>query len=159
MSPIVYVEGNAYDPNISSQQQDLFDMGFEYINGQWVQTGGNNVLIQQAPPSVYTPTGAPSTGIPLTSSGIGNTAPGSMVNPLTTSSILGGAWTGFNPGDLGSGLAILRSYSQQVYGSVDLGVIRRSSEVLENEPSGIRPGTLERIVIPTWARRERGSPI
>jgi hypothetical protein len=55
-------------------------------------------------------------------------------------------------------LAGLRSWAEGVYGSVELGEIRRSSEVLENEPTGIRPGTMERIVLPYWARQQRGSP-
>jgi len=87
----------------------------------------------------------------------GSLAPGSMINVI--GDILGGVWSGFDPGDPGGGLAILHSYAESVYGSVDLGVLRRSSEVLENEPSGIRPGTMERIVIPAWARNQRGSPI
>jgi len=93
--------------------------------------------------------------------GTGNTAPqaGVMTNVLAMSSLLGGAWSGFDPGNVSGGLAILHAYANSVYGSSDLGVVRRSSEVLENEPSGIRPGTMPRIVIPMWARNERGSPI
>lgn len=56
-------------------------------------------------------------------------------------------------------LAALKAWSETVYGSDELGVIRQSSEVLENEPTGIRPGTMERIVLPAWARRQRGSPL
>lgn len=153
--PIVIAGGDAYDPNIAEDQAALFALGFEYHNGQWVQVHGNDVVIEQAPPSVYTSVGTPAIG---NTAGIPTSQPGIVTNPLVASSILGGAWSGFNPSDLAGGLAVLHAYSLQVYGSVELGVIRRSSEVLENEPSGIRPGTLERIVIPTWARRERGNP-
>lgn len=59
----------------------------------------------------------------------------------------------------GDGLSALKQFAVTIWGSEELGVIRRSSEVLENEPSGIRPGTMERIVIPSWARNQRGSPI
>lgn len=86
-------------------------------------------------------------------------SPGVMLNVVAQSSLLGGAWAGFDPGNIAGGLAVLHSYAQAVYGSIDLGILRRSSEVLEQEPSGIRPGTMPRIVIPVWARNERGSPI
>jgi len=89
-------------------------------------------------------------GIPVATAGV-------MVN--LSSSVLSGVWSGFDPGDVGGGLAILHSFAESIYGSSDLGVVRYSSEVLENEPTGIRPGTMERIVIPAWARRERGSPL
>lgn len=121
----------------------------------------NDSVVQ---PGLRLPTGTGNTESIPTSSGFfgpgmfASAAPGIMVNAVNTGSVLGGAWSGFNPGDLASGLAILRSYSLQAYGSAELGVIRRSSEVLENEPTGIRPGVMERIVLPTWARRERGSP-
>lgn len=59
----------------------------------------------------------------------------------------------------GSALSNLKALAVSIYGSADMGVIRRNSNVLENEPSGIRPGTMERIVIPAWARNQRGSPI
>lgn len=80
--------------------------------------------------------------------------PGIMINP-----VLAGVWSGFNPNDIAGGMAVIRAYSLEVYGSTELGTVRYSSEVLENEPTGVRPGTLERIVIPAWARRERGSPL
>lgn len=86
-------------------------------------------------------------------------SPGLMVNAIESTSLLGGAWSGFDAGNIAGGLAILHAYAIDAYGSVNLGVLRRSSEVLENEPTGIRPGTMERIVIPVWARNERGSPI
>lgn len=94
--------------------------------------------------------------------GIGNTVLGTMTNPtpgVMINPIMAGVWSGFDPNDTVSGLAIIRAYSLEVYGSTDLGVVRYSSEVLENEPTGVRPGTMERIVIPAWARRERGSPL
>lgn len=121
----------------------------------------NDSVIQ---PGLRLPSGTGNTESIPTSSGFfgpgmfASPAPGIMVNAVNTASVLGGAWTGFNPADLASGLAILRSYSASAYGSAELGVIRRSSEVLENEPTGIRPGTMERIVIPVWARNFRGSP-
>lgn len=85
---------------------------------------------------------------------IQNATPGVMVN-----AVLAGAWSGFDPNDIAGGLAVIRAYSLEVYGSTELGSVRYSSEVLENEPTGVRPGTMERIVIPAWARRERGSPL
>lgn len=93
------------------------------------------------------------------SSIVGNATPFTMVNPIVQSSFLGGAWSGFNPSDMPGSLSILHAYMLDVYGSTELGVIRFSSEVLENEPTGIRPGTMERIVIPAWARLQRGSPL
>lgn len=121
----------------------------------------NDSVVQ---PGLVLPVGTGSTeSIPTSSGFLGqgmfaSPAPFVMVNTIVTGSVLGGAWSGFNPQDLATGLSILRSYSQSAYGSAELGVIRRSSEVLENEPTGIRPGTMERIVIPVWARNFRGSP-
>lgn len=93
---------------------------------------------------------------------IGNTVLGNMLSPqpgTMQNVVLAGAWSGFNPNDIAGGLAIIRAYSLEVYGSTELGQVRYSSEVLENEPTGVRPGTMERIVLPAWARRERGSPL
>lgn len=95
-------------------------------------------------------------------SAIGNTIFSTMQNPapgIMINAVLAGAWSGFDPNDIAGGLAVIRAYSLEVYGSVDLGTVRYSSEVLENEPTGVRPGSMERIVIPAWARRERGSPL
>lgn len=83
-----------------------------------------------------------------------NAVPGVMLNTIS-----GGVWSGFNPNDMAGSLAALHAFALAVYGSIDLGTVRYSSEVLENEPTGVRPGTMERIVIPAWARRERGSPL
>lgn len=159
MSPLVFVEGSAYDPNIPSQQAALFEMGFEYINGQWVQTGGNPVEYVAQPSVPYVPeyvaTADKGSSLANTIFGtIQNPSPGVMQNVLSA-----GVWSGFDPNDIAGGLAVIKAYSLDVYGSVDLGTVRYSSEVLENEPSGVRPGTMERIVIPAWARRERGSPL
>lgn len=87
------------------------------------------------------------------------TETGAVVNTLASSIFGGDAGGGFNPANLDEGVATLRAFSAATYGSPDLGVIRRSSEALENEPTGVRPGTMERIVIPAWARNQRGSPI
>lgn len=84
---------------------------------------------------------------------------GSVINPIASSIFGGDSGGGFNPANIDDGLDILHAFSDSAYGSRDLGVIRRSSEALENEPSGIRPGTMERIVIPAWARNQRGTPI
>lgn len=156
------VDGNRYDPNIPADSAALFEMGFEYINGQWVQTGGNNAdYIQSAPTPV--PSGQP--GYVATAdkgSSLSNTIFGTMQNAspgVMTNAVLAGAWAGFDPNDIAGGLAVIRAYSLEVYGSTELGTVRYSSEVLENEPTGVRPGTMERIVIPAWARRERGSPL
>lgn len=94
--------------------------------------------------------------VPLASGGggtFGTVAPGVVTNPIFN----GVGTTAVISDD--SALAGLKAFASEMYGSSELGVIRNSSEVLENEPSGIRPGTMERIVIPSWARRERGSPI
>lgn len=121
----------------------------------------NDAVVQ---PGLVLPGGSMGTTVVPTSSGFfgpgvfGSPAPGVMFNAIAATSILGGAWTGFNPNDLNGGLATLHAYSLSAYGSENLGVIRRSSEVLENEPTGIRPGTMERIVLPMWARNFRGSP-
>lgn len=93
---------------------------------------------------------------------IGNTLFGTMQSAspgIMTNVVLAGQWSGFDPNDIAGGLAIIKAYSLDVYGSTELGTVRYSSEVLENEPTGVRPGTMERIVIPAWARRERGSPL
>jgi len=159
---IVTIGGQSYDPNTQSGQAGLFAAGYQYFQGQWLpvdqiaRAAGENYVVE---PAAQTPTPWVSPAITSLTGGVGSAQPGVMVNQIVSQSVLAGAWTGFNPGDLAGGLAILRSYSASTYGSADLGVVRRSSEVLENEPSGIRPGTLERIVIPVWARRERGSPI
>lgn len=126
----------------------------------YVGPASNDAIVQ---PGLILPGGAIGTSVVPTSSGffgpgVMAPAPGVMNNVIAAQSVLAGAWTGFDPGNLIAGLAVLHAYSVSAYGSESLGVIRRSSEVLENEPTGIRPGTLERIVIPTWARRERGSP-
>lgn len=127
----------------------------------YVGPRSNDSVVQ---PGLRLPVGTGGTeSIPTSSGFLGrgmfaSAAPGIMVNVVSTGSVLGGAWAGFNPQDLASGLAILRSYSAAAYGSAELGVIRRSSEVLENEPTGIRPGSMERIVLPWWARNFRGSP-
>jgi len=121
----------------------------------------NDSVVQ---PGLVLPVGTGNTeSIPTSSGFLGAglfaaASPYVMVNQVTTGQVLGGAWAGFNPQDLATGLAILHTYSRSAYGSENLGVIRRSSEVLENEPTGIRPGTMERIVIPVWARNFRGSP-
>lgn len=159
MSPLVFVEGVAYDPNIPSQQADLFEMGFNYINGQWVQVGGNTVDFIAQPGVPYVPeySATADKGSALTNTIFGtmqNATPGVMLNALS-----GGVWSGFDLNDIAGGLAVIKAYSLSIYGSTELGTVRYSSEVLENEPTGVRPGNMERIVIPSWARRERGSPL
>lgn len=151
----VVVGGIVYDPNIPSQQEALFGMGFEYVQGQWVQTGGFDAFVEAAltPPSPELAPGITSIGGTVLGV-VQNVSPGVMQNVVS-----GGVWAGFDPNDMASGMAIAHAYSLSVYGSVDLGTVRYSSEVLENEPTGVRPGTMERIVIPAWARRERGSPL
>lgn len=158
----VEVNGGRYDPNIPADAAALFEMGFEYRNGQWVQTGGNDVdYVQSAP----TPIPSGQAGYVATAdkgSSISNTLFGTMQNAspgVMTNAVLAGQWSGFDPNDIAGGLAIIKAFSLDVYGSTELGVVRYSSEVLENEPTGVRPGTMERIVIPAWARRERGSPL
>lgn len=69
-----------------------------------------------------------------------------------------GPGAGFNPQNVAAGVAQLRSIAQQIYGSAELGTTRQSSVALENGASGIRPGSMERIVVPAWAARERGFP-
>jgi len=93
---------------------------------------------------------------------IGNTVLGNQLTPspgTMLNVVLAGTWSGFDPNNIAGGLAIIKAYSLEVYGSTELGTVRYSSEVLENEPTGVRPGSMERIVIPAWARRERGSPL
>lgn len=155
------VNGNRYDPNSPADAAALFEMGFEYRAGQWVQTGGNDVeYVQSAQTPIPNVTGYVATadkGSSLTNTIFGtmqNASPGVMTN-----AVLAGTWSGFDPNDIAGGLAVIRAYSLEVYGSTELGTVRYSSEVLENEPTGVRPGTMERIVIPAWARRERGSPL
>lgn len=158
----ITVNGSQYDPNNPADSAALFEMGFEYHNGQWVQVGGNNVdYVQSAP----TPIPYPASGYVATAdkgSSLSNTIFGTMqtaVPGVMTNVLSAGIWSGFDVNDIAGGLAVIKAYSLDVYGSVDLGTVRYSSEVLENEPSGVRPGTMERIVIPAWARRERGSPL
>lgn len=69
-----------------------------------------------------------------------------------------GPGQGFNPTQLAAGVATLHAYAQTVYGSINLGNFRYSSVALENGPTGIRPGTMERIVVPGWVARQRGFP-
>lgn len=69
-----------------------------------------------------------------------------------------GPGVGFNPQNIAQGLAQLHSVAMQIYGSIELGHWRQSSAALENGASGIRPGSMERIVVPAWAARERGFP-
>lgn len=158
----ITVNGNQYDPNIPADSAALFEMGFEYHNGQWVQVHGNDVdYVQSAPTPIPN---VPSEHIATADKGssLTNTIFGTVQNPspgIMTNAVLAGTWAGFDPNDIAGGLAIIRAYSLEVYGSVDLGTVRYSSEVLENEPTGVRPGSMERIVIPAWARRERGSPM
>jgi len=116
----------------------------------------DNYVVQPGLNLPYTGMGSSGFGYPIVG-GVPVATAGVMLNP--SASVLAGAWTGFDPGDVAGGLAILHSFAESIYGSSDLGVVRYSSEVLENEPTGIRPGTMERIVIPAWARRERGSPL
>jgi len=150
----VMIGGTSYDPNIPSQQQALFDLGYMYYQGLWIKT--EQIPGYIAPAAL--PAGPPSGNVYF---GTGNVepAPGIMPNVVVSSSFLGGAWSGFDVSDIAGGLATLRSFALEQYGSDDLGAVRYSSEVLENEPTGIRPGIMERIVIPAWARRERGSPL
>lgn len=157
--PLVFIEGEAYDPNIPSDQEAIFAAGLEYRNGEWVPKPGSSVdyVAQPGVPYVAPLLATADKGSSLSTNVLGitqNPSPGVMVN-----AVLAGVWSGFNPNDIAGGLAIIRAYSLEVYGSVDLGTVRYSSEVLENEPTGVRPGTMERIVIPAWARRERGSPL
>lgn len=132
------------------------------IPSNYTGPASNDAVVQ---PGLVLPGGAMGTTVVPTSSGffgpggMYTAAPGVMNNAVSAGSVLAGAWTGFDPGNLAAGLAVLHAYSVSAYGSEGLGVIRRSSEVLENEPTGIRPGTMERIVIPVWARNFRGSPI
>lgn len=49
--------------------------------------------------------------------------------------------------DAGSPLANMKDTAIRIYGTAELGVIRTSSAALENERSGIRFGTLPRIVM------------
>jgi len=120
-----------------------------------VQTGENEYIeMADEPP---TPWVSPAI------TGIGNTILGgtfqSPMPGVMTNVLMSGVWAGFDPNDMAGSLAVAKAYSIEAYGSADLGVIRYSSQVLENEPTGVRPGTMERIVIPAWARRERGSPL
>lgn len=82
-----------------------------------------------------------------------NSFPTSPVNVITMV-IPGG-------GDTGAALAQLQEYRYAVYGLPPnkLGEVRTSSSVLVGERTGVRPGVLPRIVLPEWARRERGSPL
>lgn len=130
------------------------------VPGNYTGPMANDSVVQ---PGLILPGGAMgSTVIPTSSGffgpGVMLPSPGVMNNAVTTGQVLAGAWSGFDPGNLAAGLATLHAYSISAYGSEGLGVVRRSSEVLENEPTGIRPGTMERIVLPLWARNFRGSP-
>lgn len=98
----------------------------------------------------------------ITSLSIGNTVLGTLMSPqpgVMLNTINAGVWSGFDPNDMAGSLAALHAFAISMYGSTELGTVRYSSEALENEPTGVRPGTMERIVIPAWARRERGSPL
>lgn len=157
----VDVNGVRYDPNIPSEAAALFEMGYEYRAGQWVDVGEPNVYVSQNVPSPlpevqgYVATADKGSSLSNTIFGtMQNATPGVMQNALS-----GGVWSGFNLNDIAGGLAVIKAYSLDVYGSTELGTVRYSSEVLENEPTGVRPGSMERIVIPSWARRERGSPL
>lgn len=79
--------------------------------------------------------------------GIGNTA-----------LAMTGLQSGLSEQIVSNALSQIRSIAQSIYGSTNLGIIRQSSAALENGASGIRPGTLERIVVPSWVARERGFP-
>lgn len=61
----------------------------------------------------------------------------------------------------GSALAQLNDWRFNTYGlpANKLAEVRTSSNALVGEPTGVRPGTLPRIVMPEWARRQRGSPL
>lgn len=155
------VEGVPYNPNVTADLDELFRRGFEYHNGQWVQVRGDPVNYVEHGGTVFTPdprtTATADKGSSLTNTLFGTiqtASPGVMIN-----SISGGVWSGFDPNNMESSLAALHAFALSTYGSLELGSVRYSSEVLENEPTGVRPGTMERIVIPAWARRERGSPL
>lgn len=155
--PLVFVGGQAYDPNIPSDQAAIFAAGLEYRNGEWVpRDSGEDIDYIAEPSTPYVP------GIPPPVSGLSNTVFGIIQTPqpgVMQNVVLAGAWSGFDIGDIAGGLATLKAFAFGAYGSTELGTIRYSSEVLENEPTGVRPGTMERIVIPSWARRARGSPL
>lgn len=155
MSRLVSVGGQLLDPNIPSQQQAIFDAGLVYYQGEWIPntTVPGYVHPAQEPPTPWVSPAITNVGNTLFGT-MQNASPGVMIN-----AVLAGTWSGFDVNDIAGGLAVIRAYSLEVYGSVDLGTVRYSSEVLENEPTGVRPGTMERIVIPAWARRERGSPL
>lgn len=85
----------------------------------------------------------------------GTVAPGVVSNPIFEGPAAGSSTIVTTD----NALSALKAFAESVYGSDEMGVIRQSSEVLENEPTGIRPGTMERIVLPAWARRQRGSPL
>lgn len=82
---------------------------------------------------------------------IGNTAlPADPVNIITAAI----------DSDPGGALGRLLAYRMAVYGlpANKLGDVRNSSAVLVQERTGIRPGVLPRIVLPVWARNDRGGP-
>lgn len=153
---------------------DYTDKTFDPITGQWVLVtrdmlseiqfaDGYSYTVGEIMDSVVAPAITPP-----------DTTVNSVVNNQTSGVVGGGTFGTVAPGVVsnpifeGAGvnsiisadnaLEALRSFAETAYGSVNLGYVRRSSEVLVNEPSGIRPGTMERIVLPEWARRERGSP-
>lgn len=154
----VTINGVTYDPNIPAQAQAIMDQGYWYQQGQWVPVVPEAAeLVQSAPTPIPEVIATADKGGSLQNTIFGtiqNPVPGVMLNTISA-----GPWSGFDPGDLASGLAVLHSLAFSVYGSENLGTVRYSSDVLENEPTGVRPGTMERIVIPAWARRERGSPL
>lgn len=63
----------------------------------------------------------------------------------------------------GAGGAVggLNAYRMSEYGlpANKLGDVRSSSTVLVGERTGVRPGVLPRIVLPIWARNDRGGPL
>lgn len=62
--------------------------------------------------------------------------------------------------DVGGALGSINAYRMSEYGlpANKLGDVRTSSTALVGERTGIRPGVLPRIVLPIWARQDRGSP-
>lgn len=123
--------------------------------GTFQRVGDVYVPVAVTPPSPTVNAPAVTTTSGVTGGGIfGTVAPGVVTNPIANSV---GSTANVVPND--SFLAGLKAFAVETYGSDELGSIRQSSEVLENEPTGIRPGTMERIVLPAWARRQRGSPL
>lgn len=125
--------------------------------GGFVREG--NVYIPVPPPTVDTSVPQSQASARVTSGAMGTAIPSAVPGVVSNTIFEGVGPSSTSVITSDNALSALKAWAEGVYGSDELGVIRQSSEVLENEPTGIRPGTMERIVLPAWARRQRGSPL